>query len=76
MYSDYILTASTAIGVVSGYANVQVASLFLKNIDPILSPDKYESHIQIQAGRGYRMERSIITTEEGWVKPTNCIAAS
>lgn len=45
MYTNRILVVSATIGAVSGYANVQVGSLFLKNIDPILSPGKYDSHL-------------------------------
>jgi hypothetical protein len=45
MRSSVILYASASICAVNGYANVQVGSLFLKNIDPILSPGKYESHM-------------------------------
>jgi hypothetical protein len=45
MRSRIILQASAVICTANGYANVQVGSLFLKNIDPILSPGKYESHL-------------------------------
>jgi hypothetical protein len=45
MHTSSILTAGAVIGTVRGYANVQVGSLFLKNIDPIVSPGKYESHM-------------------------------
>jgi hypothetical protein len=42
--SNILIVCAIVVGV-SGYANVQVGSLFLKNIDPILSPGKYESHL-------------------------------
>jgi hypothetical protein len=45
MYLNTFLAVSAFTEVVRGYANVQVGSLFLKNIDPILSPGKYESHL-------------------------------
>jgi hypothetical protein len=45
MHPSRFLIVGAIIGALSGYANVQVGSLFLKNIDPIVSPGKYESHM-------------------------------
>jgi hypothetical protein len=45
MRTHYICAFGTAVGIANAYANVQVGVLMLKNIDPILSPGKYESHL-------------------------------
>ncbi|KAF2667538.1 hypothetical protein BT63DRAFT_480487 [Microthyrium microscopicum] len=63
MHLSSLFTVSAAIGVVHGYANVQVSQLMLKNIDPIVSPGKYESHMHTFFGSD-AITKNVTTSKE------------
>ncbi|KAF1989333.1 hypothetical protein K402DRAFT_401988 [Aulographum hederae CBS 113979] len=45
MHASAVLSFCAYAAVANAYANVQVSQFMIKNIDPILSPGKYDSHM-------------------------------